>query len=187
MRIRFPRALDGEKPWKRAWYALCFPGLFLCCGITLANADFAQHLLPDSTTSAEPGKPQCSDIAVEQQIAMTPSEGLEGESLLNFSISIFVANNCQEPARILQESFIAYRTNLPLLVGDKSQPQECLGQQLGFSGLVPPMQKFPFVVRRQGCLLPASPVERPRVTVETGRVVTDRGEKTIPHVMEELR
>jgi hypothetical protein len=106
--------------------------------------------------------------------------------LIDFTITVFVTNQCQEPAQLLQASFIAYQTNFPSFLHSESQPPGCIGQRRSFSGLLPPLQKIPFVFRAQGCVFPASQIDSPRVTLETGRVVTEKGELSIPSVTETL-
>ena len=134
-----------------------------------------------------PGESRCA-VAVEPQIVLSRKESGFGrpDRVVDFTITVFITNQCQEPVHILHDSFVSYQTNFPLLIEESSQPPECVTQQRSFSGLIPPQQKVPFAFRVQGCTFPASQMENPRVTLDTGMVVTDKGEKPIPAVTEVL-
>lgn len=141
-----------------------------------------------SNPFGRPGTSPCTDLSVEPQITLTRQGGRfdQTEQMVDFTIIVFVTNQCPDTVQLQEGSFLSYRTNFPPIVQDLSQRQECLGQQRNFSGLVPPHQKAPFLFRIQGCIFLASGLDAPRVTLETGRIVTDKGDRPIPSVAEGL-
>jgi hypothetical protein len=170
----------------------CFLAATLFCLWQPHTRVAAQPLFPSNQDRSKPfggsSANRCADVSAEPQIVLNRKDsGIERpERLVDFTITVFVTNQCQEPVQLLNGTFISYQTNFPPLVQQTNQPPECLGQQRSFSGLVPPLQKVPFAFHAQGCTFPASPMESPRVTLETGRIVTDKGEKPIPSVTEAL-
>jgi hypothetical protein len=148
----------------------------------------AQPFHSPSQQRSGPGDSRCADVSVEPQIDIQRSESSldRADRIIDFTITVFVTNQCPEPLQLRHGSFVSYRTNFPSLGQELNQAPECLGQQRSFSGLAPPLQKVPFAFRVQGCSLPASYQESPRVTLETGRIITSRGEKPIPAVTEVL-
>jgi len=139
-------------------------------------------MLGDSETG------RCTELSVEPQIVLNrKEEGIErADRIVDFIITVFVTNQCQEPVQLQQSSFVSYHTNFPPLVQEINQPPECLAQQRSLSGLVPPLQKVPFAFRVQGCTFPATQLDSPQVTLETGRIITNGTEKPIPSVTEML-
>ncbi|MGH7962372.1 MAG: hypothetical protein ACRERD_11205 [Candidatus Binatia bacterium] len=173
------------------WNNLLYCGLVLILllwSLPVLAQPFPSPQQQKSRPFGEPGTGRCTEVSVEPQIVLNRRESSfeRAERIVDFTITVFVTNQCQEQVQLSHGSFVAYHTNFPALVQELSQPPECLAQQRSFSGLVPPLQKVPFTFRVQGCTFPAAQMEGPRVTLETGRIAIDGGEKPIPSVTEVL-
>lgn len=160
----------------------------VCWGLLVVPTHTTAQPIPYSRPDSGRDHPRCTDIGVEPQVVLSrqASGGERAERTVDFTITVFVTNQCPDPLQLQHGSFISYQTNFPPLVPEGSQPPECLRQQRYFSGLVPPRQQVPFAFRVQGCTIPASQLESPQVTLDAGRLVTESGEKPIPAVTEML-
>jgi hypothetical protein len=133
----------------------------------------------DRPSFSAPAAP-CGDLAVEPQLVLRRDDSSQGESLVEFTITVSVTNPCAEPLAVRYGSFLSYQTNFPPVVESGGQPAGCAGRQWSFSGTVPPHQRSPFMLRVQRCVFPSARGEPPRVALESGTLVTDRGERPIP-------
>ncbi|MEA2626904.1 MAG: hypothetical protein QOD06_2949 [Candidatus Binatota bacterium] len=130
----------------------------------------------------------CREFAVDSQIALRRVDSApEREAeLIEFTVTVSVSNPCNEPLQVQYGSSVAYQSNFPPLAQAAGQPPGCIGQQVSFSGVVPPHQNQPFAFRSQACAYPTAAPEPARVAVESGRVVTDRGERPVPSLSRAL-
>lgn len=155
--------------------------------LPLASAQLL-HDLEQEFQQHDQEEEACTDINVEAQVRLLRT-GVPLDNTvqpINFTITVTVKNGCQEPLVIQHGSYITYETNFPQFGFDPAQPPECAGRQRSLSGEVPPMQKLSFVFRAQGCVFPIEHTDQPRVSLETGRIITDQAEKPVPSVTEVL-
>lgn len=178
----------SRHPFMRQQILLCFILLVIfgsrCLRPSAGLAQSFPALTQDRSRGSE--AEHCADLTAEPHIVLTKQDGGidRTEQVLDFTITVVVGNQCPTPVQLQQGSFVSYQTNFPPQVQDVNQPFECLGQQRYLSGLIPPRQKQPFSFRVQGCLFPADHLETPHVTLDTGRLITEKGEKPIPSLTE---
>lgn len=127
----------------------------------------------------EPPAAPCAELMVEPELVIRRSAAEAEYRVFDFVITVSVANPCPEPLEVRFGSYLSYRTSFPAVVPSGGQPAACVGQQWSFSGTVPPLQRTPFTLRADRCVVPAASLESPRVAVETGTVITDRGERPV--------
>ena len=149
---------------------------------TFASAQTKPFGPPESALPSSRHSDECADFHVESVVAVNRAGGVgeEGQLPVDFAVTVSVLNPCGTPLNVQYGSFLTYETNFPSLVGQSNQPVGCDGQRWTFSGPVPPHQNAAFTMNVRGCRFPVSETDRPRISVENGRVITDRGEKPVP-------
>jgi hypothetical protein len=150
-----------------------------------ARVASAQPKLGPPPSGMPPSRPsdECADFRVESLVSLNRTGGMrdDGQLSVDFMITVSVLNPCPSALDVQYGSFLGYETNFPSLAG-ANQPAGCEGQRWSFSGPVPPHQNAAFTLNVRGCRFPSSAGEQPRVSIESGRTITDRGEKPVPAV-----
>jgi hypothetical protein len=134
------------------------------------------------------GAPVCAGFTVDAQVAIRRATVSRDSDVdhVDFVVTASVGNPCDEPLQIRQGTALSYETNFPFTAGGAGQPPSCQSREFPFAGVVPPRSQQPFTLSVRSCAVDADTSERPTVRVASGRILTDRGERSIPSTSQSL-
>ena len=167
-RARNRRFSSPARKWTRGIIFLLFFGAFCIASTAL---------------SSDEGPANCSGVAVsfvmEANEAAGAQQAASSEHVLNLDIDMLLTNSCPEPQRTRDGSSVHYRTNLPRVIGERVQPEECLEGRLSAVTTLPPMQQVKLSNPIKNCLIPVDSNEELAVTIDEGSLMLEDGARQV--------
>lgn len=164
---------------------------FVLCALTWASGLHGQAFSVDEPKHDGSSQELCTNVGVETSVLFSPESAFvsgvdsNNRERWDFTIVVLVTNPCREPLELFYGSFVRYRTNFPLTVGNASNGTECIRRRLSLMGHIGPRQQVPFAFEINGCLVPSNESEQRSITLD-GNLLTSHGPRPIASLVKRL-